>query len=145
MKRRLSSLSTPFYKFAPAVLVVVGSLWLIYEYGKFKPLYFLIVAGIIGVRFFRLKEVQLSRDVLYVSSYRRSIAIPIEDIARVELSHWWEGIRRLTTMHPRKYSAFGLRIEFVPRGWGFFGSRKADEISAAISARHNKALQLTAR
>ena len=147
MKIRLSSLSTPFHKFAPPVLVVVGLLWLIYDYGsvKFEPLYFSIVAAVIAVRFLNVKKVQLSRDVVYVSNYRRRIAIPLEDIARVEVSVWWEGIPRLTTLHLRKCSAFGLRIVFIPRGWGFLASRKADEISAAISAQHNKALELTAR
>jgi len=127
--------------------MLVGLLWVIYDYGnvKFKPLYFFIVAAIIAVRFFSLKKVQLSQEVLYVSNYLRCIVIPLEDIARVEVSLWWEGSPRLTTLPLRKCSAFGLRIVFIPRGWGFLASRKADEISAEISAQHNKALQLTAR
>jgi len=146
MKRRLSSLSTPLHKFTPPVLVVVGLLWLISDVGnvKFKPLYFFIVAAIIAVRFSSVKKVQLC-DVLYVSNYLKRIAIPLEDIARVEVSPWWEGFPRLTTLHLRKCSTLGLRIVFIPRGWGFLAPREADEISAAISAQHNKALQLTAR
>jgi len=147
MKRRLSSLATPFYKFTPPVLLVVGLLWLIYDYAnvKLRTLYFFIVLAFITAQFFRLKKVHLSQDVLYVSGYLREIAIPLDDIKRVEVSSWFEGLPRMISLDLSNCSAFGRRIVFISRGWGFFTSENADEIRTAIEMRHNKALQLTAR
>ena len=129
------------------MMLVMGLLWLIFDHDDLKLgiLFFFITGAFIAARFFRLKKVYLSQDVLYASDYLKWISIPLDDIKRVEVSSWWEGFPRLTTLHLSKCSAFGLRIVFIPRGWGFLASKHADEISAAISARHNKALQLTAR
>ena len=126
-------------------MLVMGLIWLISDHNGLKLgiLFFFITGAFIAARFFRLKKVQLYQEVLYVSNYLRCIVIPLEDIARVEVSLWWEGSPRLATLHLRKCSAFGSRIVFIPRGWAFLASGKTDEISAAISARHNKALQLT--
>lgn len=143
MKRRLSSVFTPFHRFTPPFLLAVGLVWLVYDYGNvdFGTLFFFILLLFISARFIRLKKVHLSNDVLYVSSYLREIPIPLEDIKAVEVSSWWDGSPRIISLHLSNSSAFGWQINFIPRGWGFHISESADEIRTAIAAQQNKAWQ----
>ena len=148
MRRRLSSLFTPYYKFTPPVLLAVGLFSLIFDSRNvsFVGLLFLLVLfGVLTICSFRLKKVHLTQDVLYVSDYFRSIAIPLEEITSVEASSWWDWYPRTIALDLSNSSVFGGRIVFIPRGLWFLASEIADEIRGAVAARHNKALQLTAR
>jgi hypothetical protein len=129
MKRRLSSLVTPYYRFTPPLLFAFGLFWLIYDFRKVSfvgALFFFILFAVLSAFSLRLKKVHLSQDALCASDYFRSIAIPLEDIARVEASSWWDWHPRTIALDLSKASGFGWRIVFIPRGWGFLASENAD-------------------
>ncbi len=68
MKRRLSSLTTPYYKFTPPLLLAVGLFSLLYDYRSVSfvgLLFFLVLFATLTICSFRLKKVHLTQDVLY--------------------------------------------------------------------------------
>ena len=143
MKKRLSSLATPYYKFTPPALLALGLFWLIYDFRNANfvgALVYLILFGFLTTLCFRLKKVHLSSDALYISDYFRLIAIPLEQIVNMEASSWWAYHPRTITMDLSQPSKFGPQIVFIPRGLHFLASEIVDEIRALIAARHNKSL-----
>ncbi|HEX8557993.1 MAG TPA: hypothetical protein VF668_07835 [Pyrinomonadaceae bacterium] len=90
MKRRLSSIINPFYKFAP--LAMLGY-WLFVVTDDYRAVgglpmavIFLLLLGILAKLASRLKKVYLAEDTLYVSNYLRQIRIPLSEVASVEVS-----------------------------------------------------------
>ena len=68
----------------------------------------------------RLKEVSVDDDFLYVSNYRKEIAIPLSEIYDVT-ENVWVNIHPVT-IHLRSPSEFGDKIVFMPttRFFAFF-------------------------
>jgi hypothetical protein len=137
MKRRLSSLATPYYRFAPPLLLIFGFAWMIVHYNQVQltgAVFYVLVLGVVCVWSLRLKKVHLSSDRLYVSDYFRGIAIDTNSIARVEPSSWWGWQPRTIKLTFDEPSTFGSEIVFIPRGLGLLASEVANEIRAAKHA-----------
>jgi hypothetical protein len=138
MKRRLSSLATPYYRFTPPVLLIFGFGWIILHVNEVNfagAVVYTLVLGVACIFSLRLKKVHLSLGRLYVSDYFKRTAIDPNDIAQIESSSLWRGWQprtiKLTFDVP---SRFGSEIVFIPRGLGFFASEVVDEIRAAKHA-----------
>lgn len=140
MKRRLSSIITPFYKAFPFLLVLYGLFWLIYDFQESVAslggfiLYFLVCA-VCWFFTFRWKSVSLKGDVLSVSNYLKRREIPLANLERVDASSWWWGSNpRTITIRLKSPSEFGDRIVFVPRLAGLEAGEIADELRNLIAA-----------
>src|SRR5262249_14434016 len=124
MKRRLSSLQTPFMKFLfPGFIgawMICSGVW---PDGPFPPpngplLVVLIASSITSWRtFMQLKEVSVDQDFLYISNFLKEISLPLSEIKHVTESRW---NTRAVTIHLYSPSEFGDKIVFMPTT-GFFG------------------------
>ena len=59
-----------------------------------------------------VKKVRLDATTLYVSDYRREIAVPLAEIEDVS-ENWWMS-HHPVTIHLRHETPFGRRITFIP-------------------------------
>ena len=59
-----------------------------------------------------LKRVRIDREFLYVSNYRREIAIPLSQIREVTENRWIN--THPVTIHFRTITEFGVKITFMP-------------------------------
>ncbi|MFO1519468.1 MAG: hypothetical protein U1F57_07420 [bacterium] len=125
-KRSLSSSFTFIYKYVfPVFWVVCWSLGTAAlflsptEGSRFPMKWFFLLAGISGVFFIyrfciRLKAVSVDEKFLYVSVYRKEIAIPLSEVEDVTENAWINP--RMMTIKLRSPSPFGDRILFMPDG-----------------------------
>ena len=119
--RRISSLWTPIHKFVLPVTFLLWSIYiLIFDMGmRIDPdLWWfytapLLIEAILFWHAIRLMWVALdeTNGVLYVSNYRREIAIPLSHIANVTESYWTDPRRIKITLD--KPSEFGDKIVFL--------------------------------
>src|SRR5215211_5982705 len=140
MKRRLSSIVNPFYKFAPLVMLGYCLFWVTYDFraGSLPAAVFcLLLFGILAKLSSRLKKVSLAGDTLYVSNYLRRIRIPLSEVASVEASSIWGWQPLTVAIRLRRPAEFGGRIVFIPRGFGYLAEDVAAEVRAAVEAQHN--------
>ena len=137
MKRRLSSLATPYYRFTPPVLLIFGFVWMSLHFKEVNfagAVVYILVLGVACIFSLRLKKVHLSLGRLYVSDYFRRTAIDPNEINRVEPSSVWGWQPRTIKLTFNDSSRLGSEIVFIPRGLGFFASEVVDEIRAAKHA-----------
>jgi len=136
MKRRLSSIITPFYKVLPFLLVPYGLFWLIYDFRIASLggiiLYFLVCAAWYFFTF-RWKSVYLKGEVLSVSNYLKKLEIPLANLESVDASSWWGSYPRTITIRLKSPSEFGDRIIFVPRLGGLEAREITDELRNLIA------------
>ena len=92
---------------------------------KAPPKWIFLFGWLVGCVFIywlciRLKEVSVDDDFLYVSNYRKEIAIPLSEIYDVT-ENVWVNIHPVT-IHLRSPSEFGDKIVFMPttRFFAFF-------------------------
>lgn len=123
--RRISSLLTLPLKFLflPVYAVSFVNFFLLGWWGplahipEFPPGWFLIViAGIFtvqGILFWPIKRVLIddANQMLYVSNYRKEVAIPFSEIADVKESIWSDP--RKITVHLQNETEFGKKIVFL--------------------------------
>lgn len=64
-----------------------------------------------------LKRVRIDQEFLYVSNYRREIALPLSSIDAVTENRWIN--LHPVTIHLRVPTAFGQKITFMPKGLVF--------------------------
>src|SRR5687768_1495510 len=91
MKRRLSSLATPYYRFTGPALLVCGFVAMVLDLNEVNLIgafFYVAVISFVCVWLLRLKKVHLSSGCLYVSNYFRRTTITTDQIASVEPSSW---------------------------------------------------------
>ena len=137
MKRRLSSVITPFYKAVPFILVPYGIFWLVYDFRSASLggiVFFFLWCAVWFLLTRRWKSVYLEGNVLSVSNYLKRVKIPLADVDSVEASSWWGWQPRTVTVRLKSANEFGDSIVFVPRGAGMSAGRIADELQWKIEA-----------
>lgn len=67
----------------------------------------------------RRKHVSVDGQFLYVTNYRKEIAIPLSEVGGV--TYFGLGSIQTVTVHLRSPSEFGRRIKFTPRRHSLFG------------------------
>ena len=60
-----------------------------------------------------LKKVRIDGGTLYISNFRKEIALPLDDVERVSENRWVNF--RPVTIHLRRATEFGNKIEFMPK------------------------------
>jgi hypothetical protein len=146
MKRRLSSIINPFYKFAPQAML---GYWLFLVTDDYRAVGLpmavvgLLLFGILAKLASRLKKVYLAGDTLYVSNYLRQIRIPLSEVASVEVSRIWAWQPRTVVIKLRWPTEFGRRIVFIPRACGYWAEDVAAEVWDAVEAQHNNGMHPT--
>jgi len=146
MKRRLSSIVNPFYKFTPLVMLGYCLFLVTYDYrAESLPaaVFCLLLFGLLAKLSSRLKQVSLAGDTLYVSNYLRQIRIPLSEVASVEASSIWGWHPLTVAITLRKPTEFGGRVVFVPRGLGYSADEVVADIRAAVAAQHNNGMHPT--
>ena len=135
MRRTLSSRTTIFYNFVLPILLIAGlsCVLLLCWLGKItghdgRPLsvvklyLFTIIGAAVAAWEVRsladlkhgLKRVEVDDDGLYVSDCSTEVRIPLSEVTAVRASGGYRDLKTVTvTLRAR--SAFGTRIEFVPR------------------------------
>lgn len=91
MKRRLSSITTHFYKGIPLLLLSIGLYWLTSDFRgvKLEGMVFLfLISAIWHLLTFRWKSVYLRGDVLSVSTFLRGAEIPLANVESISASSW---------------------------------------------------------
>jgi len=81
----------------------------------------------------RLKRVALTDDALFVSNFRREIAIPLRDVVRVKQRFVF---RSAIVVDLARDHEFGARIEFIPKNahrW-FWTHPLVDQLRDAVAA-----------
>ena len=138
MKRRLSSIITPFYKIIPFIFVPYGIFWLVYDFRGASlggmSFFFLWCALWLALTF-RWKSVYLEGDSLAVSNYLNRVKIPLAKVESVDASSRWGWQPRTVTIRLKSVTEFGESIVFVPRLGGMEAGEIADELRALIAAR----------
>ena len=73
------------------------------------------VVGTASLRWFlaSVKKVRIDGATLYVSDYRREIAVPLAEIEDVS-ENWWMS-HHPVTLHLRHDTPFGRKITFIPK------------------------------
>lgn len=143
MKRRLSSIVNPFYKFAPQAMLGYWLFLVTDDYrvvGLPAAVVWLLIFGILAKLSSRLKKVYLAGDTLYVSNYLRQIRIPLSEVTSVEVSDMsgrWKWEPPTIAIRLRWPTEFGRRIVFIPRG---LDEDVAAEIREAAEAQPNNAM-----
>jgi hypothetical protein len=138
MKKRLSSIITPFYKVIPFIFVPYGLFWLIYDFRSATLgaiIFFFFWCAIWFLLTFRWKSVYLGGGSLSVSNYLKRIEIPLANVESVDASSWWGWQPRTVTVRLKSATEFGESIVFVPRLGGLEAGDIADELRALIAAR----------
>jgi hypothetical protein len=112
--KQLSSSQTFFVKyiFWPAVLLFfwfAGSLH--WNWWDLAPLVFFTAFFLWSA--VPLKRVRIDGRYIYVSNYRKEIAVPLEQIEAVTKNRWVNS--QPVTVRFRSATAFGSRITFIPR------------------------------
>lgn len=101
MKRRLSSVITPFYKAIPFIIGLYGLFWLVRDFRVARfggVILFILVCSILYLITSRLKSVYVDGSVLYVSNYLKRIKIPFSSIESVHVSSRWAHWPRTVTV-----------------------------------------------
>lgn len=121
MKRRLSALSTPVYKFMLPTLWLVASLAmvpLLMSYGPYLALWSLLLlapAALMAYFFAPLKYVAVDDAFLYVSNYRQEIRVPFGEILEVRERRGRRNTVGEIILCLKSPTRFGQEIRFVPR------------------------------
>ena len=121
MKRQISSKDTFFYKIIlPVFLIICAAIVpsAVYLYDRknnsvaavFVFLFLLLSAVIVFLMTKASKKLSLDGDVLYVSNYRKEIAVPPSNIEKI----LWFGDMRPTMIYLKTPSEFGRKINFSP-------------------------------
>jgi hypothetical protein len=87
--------------------------------------------------FVPLKKVSIAGNVLAISNYRRQIAVPATDIARITENRWLN--YHPVTIHLRRDTALGRTITFMPKVCPFLFWRShpiVAELRALASGQH---------
>ena len=87
---------------------------------------------------FRLKEVSVDDNYLYVSNYFKEIAIPLTEIYDVTENVWLQ--MHPVTIHLRSPSEFGNKIVFMPKArmFAFFSSHPVVNELKALAGRETR-------
>jgi hypothetical protein len=137
MKRRLSSIITPFYKVIPFIFLPYGLFWLVYDFRSASLggiIFFFLWCGIWFLFTHHWKSVYVENDVLSVSNYLKRIKVPLSDVESVEASSWWGWQPRTITVLLKLPSEFGESIVFVPRLGGLAAGEITDELHKLIAS-----------
>ncbi len=121
MKRQISSKDTFFYKiilpvfFLICAAVVPAAVYLYDRNNNFVAAVFVFIflflsAALLFLMTKALKKLSLDDNILYVSSYRKEIAVPLSNIDKI----LWFGDIRPTIIYLRTPSEFGKKINFYP-------------------------------
>ena len=121
MKRQISSNDTFFYKIILPVFFLICAVVvppLVYLYDRennavaavFVFISLFIIAALVFVMTKALKKLSLDGDVLYVSNYRKEIAVPVSNIDKI----LWFGDIRPTMIYLKTASEFGKKINLYP-------------------------------
>jgi hypothetical protein len=131
MKRRLSSVITPFYKGIPFILGLYGLFWLVYDFRRASfsgIILFFLWCSILYLFTRGLKSVYLDSEALIVSNYLKRIKIPLSSIESVHVSSRWAHWPRTITVLLKAPSGFGESFMFVNGIWGC----EPEEIAAQL-------------
>lgn len=124
MKREISSKQTFFLKIilpaSLAAIALAALLMLFFGTARenlpllvFPLIFFALALPAMFLTVMRYKKVLIDDAFLYVSNYRREIAIPVSEIENVTETKW---IRtRPVTIHLKNDSEFGRKIVFTPK------------------------------
>src|SRR5215475_8397545 len=142
MTERLSSIFTPFWKFAPFVLMaytllrVMGRAVLSVTI-NLEDVWFigfaLVWSAFWYLGTFRWKSVYLEDEGLRVSNYIKSIDIPLSNIKDVNGSSWLGWQPQTVTLTLYSPTEFGAKIVFVPRSIGSGVQKLVEEVRKAKS------------
>ncbi len=121
MKRQISSKDTFFYKiilpvfFLICAAVVPSSVYLYDRNNNFVAAVFVFIflflsAALLFLMTKALKKLSLDDNILYVSNYRKEIAVPLSNIDKILRF----GDIRPTIIYLRTPSEFGKKINFYP-------------------------------
>ena len=148
MKRRLSALSTPFWKFIfPAFLILLLIINLILDFGRLLDNYagtgapitctaiggnliFLFISVVFYKEFGVIKRVDVDDSYLYVSNYLKEIKIPLSDVEHAGKPDGSSHQR--IKIFLRSPSVFGDVLVFMPSF--FSGKDTYEELQARLTA-----------
>lgn len=121
MKRLISARNTFFYKivlpvFLCACAIIVPPV--VYVTGTrnngvaavFTGIFLVLSAGLIFVMTKAAKKISIDSRFIYVSNYRKEIAVPFSEIDKI----LWTGDMRPTLIYFKNKTVFGKRINFYP-------------------------------
>ena len=120
-ERVISSKDTFFYKIILPVFLLICATILpaaVYLYDKknnavaavFVFLFLLISVALFFLMTKALKKLSLADGFLYVSNYRKEIAVPLSNIEKI----LWFGDMRPTMIYLKTPSEFGKKVNFYP-------------------------------
>jgi hypothetical protein len=145
MKRRLSSSATIIVKFIFPAIWLCGWAWLSYETLSFSDephwLPILIWGVALAVFYwlgFRLKDVFVDGDYIYISNHFREVRIPLIEIEAVT-ENFLTNPKHIKIKFT-KPTAFGSKIVFTPYAMWFAPLRKhplVDEINQLVKKKKN--------
>lgn len=121
MRREISAKDTFFYKIILPVFLLICSAVLpaaVYLYDRknnsvaavFVFVFLLMSAALIFLMTKATKKLSLDNSFLYVSNYRKEIAVPLSNIEKI----LWFGDMRPTMIYLKTPSEFGRKINFYP-------------------------------
>lgn len=121
MKRVISSKDTFFYKIILPVFFLICAAVLppaVYLYDRnnnsvaavFVFIFLLVSAALLFLMTKKNKKVSLDDNTLYVSNYRKEIAVPLANIEKI----LWFSDLRPTMIYLKTPSEFGKKINFFP-------------------------------
>ena len=145
MKRQISSKDTFFYKIIlPVFLIICAAIVpsAVYLYDRknnsvaavFVFLFLLLSAVIVFLMTKASKKLSLDGDVLYVSNYRKEIAVPLSNIEKI----LWFGDVRPTMIYLKTPSEFGRKINFSPNIMAVSGLNPIVEELKALAQLNDK-------
>ncbi len=125
MPRRISSLNTFPSLVSGPVIIIIGLCFLVFslingrnqvsiEFSASVAFVF-IIGGVVNcalVWYLRFRKVSMDDKNLYVSDYRKEIAIPLSEIADVTENRWLHA--HPVTINLRNQTVFGDKIVFMP-------------------------------
>jgi hypothetical protein len=138
MKRRLSSIIVPFFKYIPVLLIANTLSWLFSDFRNLKAsavVANLFICAVFYFLTFNWKTVSLKGDTLYVFNYLKRIEIPISNIENVEASIWWHSSPRTIILTLKSPSEFGDKIVFVPKPLGYMATDTANHLRRLLVSR----------
>ena len=118
--QQISSRFTFLHKFliAPGCVLGLLNMWISSTWGadpRMEPSFFYVLSIVLTAWFFwlgwPLKKVSIYGDKLYVSNYRREIAVPLSDIDDVRGNVFTDPQR--VTIYLRNETEFGSKIVFL--------------------------------
>jgi hypothetical protein len=138
MKRRLSSIIVPFFKYIPVLLLANVLFWVVSDFRNIKLSALLanfFICAVFYLLTFGWKSVSLKGDTLYVFNYLKRIEISTSNIENVEALIWWHSSPRTIILTLKSPCEFGDKIVFVPKPLGYMATDTADDLRRLLISR----------